>query len=165
VLVTDLKVRDGSALPVRAEDEEVSEPMPRKNRTTTILLVDDQKRDRDAMRRTLETAGYTVLEAADYSEAVRIHAQRRTEIHMLLTAIALPGNNGYELAKEIFQTDPNLKVLFVSGPTGAEVSRFYNMPVVGPHLLEKPVQAEDLLDRVNNATRSRKRRPYAQGAE
>jgi two-component system cell cycle sensor histidine kinase/response regulator CckA len=164
-LAADLNVRDGSALPVRAEDEEVSGPMPRKNRTITILLVDDQKRDRDAMRHTLETAGYQVLEAADYSEAIRVHGQRRTEIRLLLTAIALPGNNGYELAKTVFQNDPNLKVLFVSGPTGAEVSRFYNMPVVGPHLLEKPVQSEDLLYRVNQATRSRKRRSYAQGAQ
>ncbi len=126
-------------------------------------MVDDQRRDREAMRRTLEEAGYTVLEAADYSEGICVHAQRTTEIHLLLTAIALPGNNGYELAKTMFQTDPNLKVLFVSGSTGAEVSRFYNMPVAGPHLLEKPVQSEELLYRVNNAIRSRKR-PYAQGA-
>lgn len=162
--MTDLKVLSGSALPVRAEDEEVQGLMRRKNRRRTILLVDDQKRDREAMRRALEEDGYTVLEASSYAEAVFVHAERKKEIHLLLTAIALPGNNGYELAKTVFQTDPNLKVLFVSGATGAEVSRFYNMPVVGPHLLEKPVQSEDLLYRVNNAIRSQKRRPYAQGA-
>ena len=138
--------------------------MSRKNRKITILLVDDQKRDRDAVRSTLEAVGYAVLETADYHQTVRVHEQRRAEIRLLLTAIALPGNNGYELAKTVFRTDPNVKVLFVSGPTGAEVSRFYNMPVVGPHLLEKPVQSEDLLYRVNNATRSRKRQSYAQGA-
>lgn len=135
-----------------------------KNRRRTILLVDDQKRDRDAMRRTLEKDGYTVLEASGYSEAVFVHAERKMEIHLPLTAIALPGNNGYELAKTFFQSDPKLKVLFVSGVTGAEVSRFHNMPVVGPHLLKKPVQPEDLLYRVNNAIRCQKRRPYAQGA-
>ena len=48
----------------------------------------------------------------DCPETVRAHDQRRTEIHLRLTAIAPPGNNGYELAKTVFQTDPNLKVLF-----------------------------------------------------
>ena len=38
------------------------------------------------------------------------------------------------------------------------------MMVVGPQLSEKPVQSEDLLYRVNNSTRARKRLPYAQGA-
>jgi DNA-binding response OmpR family regulator len=137
--------------------------MSAKRRKITILLVDDQKRDREGMRRTLEEDGYTVLEAADYAEAVRIHEQYGTEISLLLTAIAIPGNNGYELAKALFQTQPNLKVLFVSGPTGAEVSRYYNMPVTGSHLLDKPVQHAELLKRVSNATRNRKR-PYAKGA-
>ena len=164
MLVTGFNVASGLVLPVPAEDEEAQGLMPRKNRRKTILLVDDQKQDREAMRRALEADGYTILEAADYAQAVRVHEERGTEIHLLLTAIALPGTNGYELAKTVFRTDPNLKVLFVSGPTGAEVSRYYNMPVAGSHLLEKPVQLEDLLSRVGNVTRSRKRRPYAQGA-
>lgn len=107
------------------------------------------------MRRTLEEQGCTVLEAPDYWEALQIHQKGGPEIQLLLTAIALPGLNGYELANTLTRISPGLKVLFVSGPTGAEVSRFYNMPVTGPHLVAKPIQAADLINRVMKRLRSR----------
>ena len=140
------------------------ELMPTKKRKRTILVVDDEKSDRETMRRTLEEAGYAVLEAADFHQAVDVHQRHLGEIDLLLTAIALPGNNGYELARRIFQIDPNPKVLFVSGYTGAEVSRFYNMPTTGAHLLDKPVQRADLLDRVRHVTRVQKQHLHAKGA-
>lgn len=122
--------------------------MPRKPKSRTILVVDDEKSDRECIRRLLQEQGYTVLEAHDYWEAVDAHGKHVGQIDLLLTAIALPGTNGYELAKTIFGKDPHAKVLFVSGPTGAEVSRFYNMPVTGSHIVNKPVQAEELKARV-----------------
>ena len=137
--------------------------MSTKKRQRTILVVDDETSDRESLRRILEEEGYIVLIAADYRQAVITHQLHLGEINLLLTAIALPGKNGYELEKALFRSDPKLKVLFVSGPTGAEVSRFYNMPVTGPHLLDKPVRPADLLHRVRRAFRSRIR-PYAQGA-
>lgn len=130
----------------------------------TILIVDDQKGDRESLSRLLEQHGYTVLQASDHRVALEVYEQHKDEVNMLLTAIALPGTNGYELAKSLFQFAPRLKVLFMSGPTGAEVSRFYNMPISGPHLLAKPVQPEELLIRVRQVFRTRIARPYAKGA-
>ena len=129
--------------------------MPRKPKVRTILVVDDQKLHREFMRSVLQEEGYTVLEARDYWEAVDIHGTHGGKIDLLLTAIALPGTNGYELAKTIFSKDPDAKVLFVSGPTGAEVSRFYNMPVAGSHILSKPVEMEELKARVRAILGSR----------
>lgn len=126
-----------------------------KARKRTVLVVDDEPHDRAFMRRTLEEQGCTVLEAPDYWEALQIHQKGGPEIQLLLTAIALPGLNGYELANTLTRISPGLKVLFVSGPTGAEVSRFYNMPVTGPHLVAKPIQAADLINRVMKRLRSR----------
>ena len=131
----------------------------------TILVVDDQESDRRSMCRLLEQQGYAVLEAANDREAVGVHERHQGEIKLLLTAIALPGANGYELAKAMLRIDSDLRVLFVSGPTGAKVSRFYNMPASGPHLLDKPVKPEELLNRVHDAIDLPNRRLYAQGAE
>lgn len=131
----------------------------------TILVVDDQESDRRSICRQLEQQGYAVLEAANDQEAVRVHKRHQGEIKMLLTAIALPGANGYELARALLQIDPDLRVLFVSGPTGAKVNRFYNMPPSGPHLLDKPVKPEELSNRVRDAIHSPNPRLYAQGAE
>lgn len=138
--------------------------MPRGKKERTILVVDDDACDRAAMLSALEAEGYTVVQAADYWEALHIYEQYHGKISMLLTAIALPGNNGYELAHSLSTSDPALRVLFVSGLTGTEVSRFYNMPVSGPHLVEKPVQTSELVARVNRAFRSRLREPRVQHA-
>ncbi len=156
-------VSNALVFPGRTESKDVPRYMSSKKRNRTVLVVDDERSDREAMCRVLEEYGYTVLSAADYWQAVVTHQQHHGEISLLLTAIALPGNNGYELAKTLFRGDPNLKVLFTSSPTGAEISRFYNMPVSGPHLLDKPVRAVDLVRRVETAIRPRARRGQAQG--
>ena len=67
--------------------------------------------------------------------------------------VALPGKNGYELARTLLDTEPNLKVVFMSGHAGAELSRFYGMPVTDVHFLVKPFQAVDLLQRVKCVSR------------
>lgn len=130
----------------------------------TILVVDDEKPNRDSMRQALEDEGYSVLEASNYWDALRTYQGHPERIDLLLTAIALPGNNGYELARSLSEHDVSLKMLFMSGPTGAEVSRFYNMPVSGPHLIDKPIQLPELVRRVNAILRSRVRRLRVQHA-
>ena len=123
--------RAALVFPSRTDSKEVPGYMFNKKRNRTILVVDDDRSEREAMCRLLEEDGYTVLAAADYWQAVAAQPQYQGQINLLLTAIALPGNNGYELAKTLFRGDPNLKVLFTSSPSGAEISRYYNMPVRG----------------------------------
>lgn len=127
--------------------------MPKKR---TILVVDGDPRDRAAIRRILEQQHYRVVEAADYWEAVDAHRQHQGQIDLLLTALALPGDNGYELARTLFRTDPRLKALFISGRAGAEVSPYYHMPMTGSHLLTKPLRANELLDRVRQVIGAKK---------
>lgn len=67
------------------------------------------------------------------------------EIALLVTAVALPEKNGCELAKNLLAADRNLKVLFVSGATGAEVCRYYRMLGVGLHFLEKPLERDEFV--------------------
>ena len=88
----------------------------------TILLVDDEISARKFTQRILQDAGYTVVDAGNYRDAVIACQRYRAEIGLLLTAITLPGNNGYELANALLEITPDLKVLFMSGQTGAEVS-------------------------------------------
>lgn len=127
-------------------------------------MVDEEKGERGRVRGILEQEGYRVLEASGFAEAVRTQAEHPHEVDMLLTTIALPGNNGYELALALCGVEPALKVLFASGPTGAEVSRFYNMPLSGPHLLSKPIERTELVARVNRAFHTGARQLYVQRA-
>jgi DNA-binding response OmpR family regulator len=113
-----------------------------------ILLIDDEVSQRRFMRRVLDDAGYTVLEGADYDEALTIHRQYRGKIDVVLTDISLPGQNGYALVKALLDIDPVINAIFVSAPTGAEVCRYHGMATTDVHFLEKPFQAADLLRRV-----------------
>lgn len=138
--------------------------MSAKNKEKTILIVEEEESDRDLMHHILESEGYTVLDATNYWNALKIYEEYPRRIDMLLTAIALPGNNGYELARTMLEMDRNLKTLFVSGPTGAEVSRFYNMPVAGRHLLDKPIDPAEIVRRVSSLFRARLRKVNVQRA-
>jgi len=116
---------------------------------------------REVVRRILRAEGYRVLDAADYRYATHVHQQHRGQIRLLLTAISLPGGNGYELAKSLVEVEPGLKVLFVSGQTGAKVSRFYGMGWTDRHMLTRPFDPSDLLDRVTEVLESG---PFSAGA-
>lgn len=135
-----------------------------KKKDKTILVVDEEETEAESICRILESEGYTTIPARSYWEALRAHDQYAGRVDLLLTAIALPGNNGYELAHALTEGNPRLRVLFMSGPAGAEVSRFYNMPTAGPHLVNKPLQAPELVSRVNRVFRSRIRQMRVQRA-
>jgi DNA-binding response OmpR family regulator len=114
----------------------------------TILLVDDEAVQRRRIGTILRNAGYGIIESRDYDEATAMFQRRSDEIDMLLVDVSLPGNNGYELAKAALRMKAGVRVLLMSGPTGAEVCRFYGMLATDVHFLEKPFRAVDLLARV-----------------
>jgi DNA-binding response OmpR family regulator len=114
----------------------------------TILVVDADAVHRESMRRSLRAKGYRVLEASDFQQAENVHAQHCGQIDLLLTAISLPGGNGYELANTFLNTDSGIKVLFVSGETGAKVSEFYDKPLMDSRTLSRPFKPADFLRRV-----------------
>ena len=114
----------------------------------TILVVDADAQYRQSARRALRAKGYRVLEAADYQQAENVHGQHYGQIDLLLTAIALPGGNGYELCNALRAVDKGIKVLYVSGQAGANVSEFYNKELMDSRTLPRPFQPADLVRRV-----------------
>jgi CheY-like chemotaxis protein len=64
-----------------------------------ILLVDDEPDAREVMASALETCGATVVSAASTPEALETLA--RTDVHLLLADIAMPGQDGYQLIRAI----------------------------------------------------------------
>ena len=82
----------------------------------TILLVEDDESVRDAVMHELAVLGYTVLEAGDGPEALRVAAaQPARRIDLLLTDVVMPEMDGCALAARLRENQPGLKVLFSSG--------------------------------------------------
>jgi len=80
-----------------------------------ILLVEDDPSMREVARHVLEGQGYTVLEAQQGDEAMKISASCPDAIHLLVTDVIMPGIGGRDLSRRLIQERPGLKSLFVSG--------------------------------------------------
>jgi DNA-binding NtrC family response regulator len=113
----------------------------------TILVVEDDELTRNAVRRILETAGYTVLPASTPMEAIELASSRQVPIHILLTDVGLLGVTGPQLAKLLLADRPGLRVLYISGHSEAHA-----VPPgrVGPGtaFLQKPFTPDALLHEV-----------------
>jgi CheY-like chemotaxis protein len=83
----------------------------------TILLVEDNTGVRELLRQVLPSLGYTLVEAENGQEALRLLADYPDPIHLLLTDVVMPGISGKTLAEEASRTRPDLKMLFMSGYT------------------------------------------------
>jgi len=83
----------------------------------TVLLVEDEHPVRDLAADILRDTGYTVLEAPDGPEAVRICRNYGGQIHLLMTDIVMPTMSGKDLADLLLSIRPEMKVLFMSGYT------------------------------------------------
>ena len=85
--------------------------------TESILLVEDEDAVRMLVRTILETGGYTVLDARDGREGLKLCQAHPGTIDLLLTDVVMPELSGRELAEAALKLRPGLKVVFVSGHT------------------------------------------------
>ena len=111
--------------------------------TETILLVEDEAIIRELTVQILESDGYQVLEAMDGTEALCIARAHEAPVHLLLTDVLMPGMNGRELADNLRQHHPELRVLFMSGYDDRESDR-EGMEGEGTGFLPKPFSTEVL---------------------
>jgi CheY-like chemotaxis protein len=79
----------------------------------SILVVDDDARDRTLVRRILEDAGYYVAEAASGREGFQFAKDRFFEV--VVVDISMPDMDGFELLRAIRSELPDVKALLVSG--------------------------------------------------
>jgi two-component system, cell cycle sensor histidine kinase and response regulator CckA len=83
--------------------------------TETVLLAEDEADVRELAREFLAAAGYTVIEARNGQEALKLAAERGEEIDLLVSDLVMPGMAGQQLAALLQQQDPSLRVIFMSG--------------------------------------------------
>jgi two-component system, cell cycle sensor histidine kinase and response regulator CckA len=83
--------------------------------TETVLLAEDEQDVREVAREFLESGGYTVLEAQDGAEALRLAGEHKGAIDLLVTDMVMPGMSGKELAGLLAQQRAGMRVIFMSG--------------------------------------------------
>ncbi len=114
----------------------------------TILVVDDEVRQREIYGDILRDEGYAVDTAASGEGALRMLAEKRFDL--VITDLNLAGMTGIQLLSTILQADPTVAVVLITGypsiPSAIEATRkgVYTY-------LEKPVDREVLLGVVEQA--------------
>jgi two-component system cell cycle sensor histidine kinase/response regulator CckA len=119
------------------------------NGSETILLVEDETALRILTRNVLERFGYTVLEARNGEEACAVGASQDHRIDLLLTDVVMPGMNGRDLADQLLEKRPDMKVVYVSGYTGQGIGQ--GVLPSGCHFIAKPFAREKLALKIREA--------------
>ena len=123
----------------------------------TILLVEDEDSVRRLSRRVLESQGYTVLEAINGADALRIASDYAGVIDLLLSDVVMPELGGRLLAERLTAARPDTEVLFMSGYTDDEILR-RGLLERGQRLIQKPFTASSLAHEVRALLDAKKRR-------
>ena len=131
-------------LPVHLPVEPAASQAPRKPR---ILVVEDERLIRVTLRHTLALHDFDVLVAADALEARTLFDQSG-DIDLVLSDMILPGKSGNELASELLEVRPGLRVLFMSAYS-RELLLQQGRITQDQRTLEKPFTEETLLAAVN----------------
>ena len=113
----------------------------------TVLVVEDVAAVRAVTRQMLERQGYCVLEAANGATALSLARQHQSAIHLLVTDVVMPEVSGRELADQLVQLRPDMRVLFMSGYTDDAVVR-HGILQEGIAYLQKPFTPDTLARKV-----------------
>jgi len=105
----------------------------------TVLLVEDEEAVRTLAGRVLQAAGYTVLSARNGPEAIRLADEHPETIQLLATDLVMPRMSGLEVASQLTQTRPGIRILLMSGYPNEAAMRHGVPP--GASLLQKPFNA------------------------
>jgi PAS domain S-box-containing protein len=125
---------------------EPRQPVARRG-SETVLLVEDEGQLRVLARDILRGAGYTVFEAPNAAEAIKVSQRHAGPIHLLVTDVVMPHIGGQELARRLGVERPRMRVLYMSGYTDDGIVQG---GTVDPNIafLPKPITPDTLLGKV-----------------
>jgi DNA-binding response OmpR family regulator len=112
----------------------------------TVLFVDSEYSILRLVQGYLEAEGLQFLEARNAEDAELIASACQQPIHLLVTAVAMSGKTGPQLAQALQSCRPEMKVLFISGP-GRDRLETDAMPR-DANILIRPFSPSQLLRRI-----------------
>jgi two-component system, cell cycle sensor histidine kinase and response regulator CckA len=113
----------------------------------TVLLIEDDPALRNLLCEALEGGGYTVLVAANGTQALGIAAEYAGAIQLVLSDVIIGGISGRQAAEEIKRSRSEVEILFVSGYTDDVIAK-HGVLEPDVEFLAKPFTPEDLLRKV-----------------
>jgi DNA-binding response OmpR family regulator len=116
----------------------------RRDQVATILIIEDEDAQRLGLQRSLESAGYTVLAAADGASGIAI--ARDSSPDLIICDIDMPGLNGFQTLQAL-KSDERTKELpfvFLTGSSDAMTGKL-GRKLGAEEFIEKPFSFSKLL--------------------
>ncbi len=117
--------------------------------TKRILLVEDDERLADLVKRYLEQAGLQVFWEAEGENVARRLEEIRP--HVVLLDVMLPGKSGFDVCKEIRNSFPGSIAMLTA--KDEDIDEVLGLELGADDYIAKPVRPRVLLARVNNLLR------------
>ncbi len=109
--------------------------------STKVLLVDDSKLARRSLRRILESAGCTVVEAEDGMRGIERYFLDKPDVVFL--DLLMEGLHGFDVLAKLRQLDPGARVLVVSADIQSS-SREMAVAAGASGFIEKPFDSAQI---------------------
>ncbi len=125
-------------------------------RSDKILVVDDDSRIRDLLRRYLTQEGFEVYQAEDGKALNRILL--RETVDLIVLDLMLPGEDGLSICRRLRAANDRTPIIMLTAKV-EDVDRIVGLEVGADDYLGKPFNPRELLARINAVLR---RRPIAE---
>ena len=125
-----------------------------------VLLVDDQPELRRLYRRNLSKLGHEVVEASNGLAAIELARQGRFDV--VISDVRMPDLSGVELLRQLYELDPELPVVLMSGGLDAKAELAAKEYGAFAYLM-KPVPFEHIQTSAALAIELRRQRTEARG--
>jgi signal transduction histidine kinase len=122
------------------------------DRRASILMIDDERSDREITHIQLAQEGYHIRSASNGTDALRMIAEESPDL--ILLDVILPGRDGYEIAADI-KKDPanrNTPVILITALNDRE-ARLRGLASGADDFLSKPIDGAELRARIRNLLR------------
>lgn len=116
---------------------------------STILIVDDSAYARRTMRKLLEVAQHTVVEAASGIAAIESYYLQKPEL--VLLDLTMEDMDGFDVLRKLREMDPQVKVVVVSADVQSSTEAMVK-EVGATAFLPKPVATDALLKTIDAVT-------------
>ncbi len=113
-----------------------------------VLVVEDDPEVRATVSAALLAGGFAVVEARDGQAAWNLIQQQGGRFDLVVTDVRMPNVNGVQLASSIWETYPDLPVLFISGYTDRQDTG--QSFAFRDNLIYKPFTAAEIVEKVRS---------------
>lgn len=112
----------------------------------TVLVVDDESRMRKVIRDFLAQKGYSILEAQDGEEALKVFEENKNKIGIILLDVMMPKLDGWSVLRQIRQTS-NVPIIMLTA-RGEEQDELFGFELGVDEYISKPFSPKILVARV-----------------